>query len=67
MATRNRGQRNDNPRPRRRVHPDGVIEEWGPTGRTFTIPSNPRRDDDVSVDAFGWEPFETFLRRLHRR
>jgi hypothetical protein len=54
--------------PRRRVRFDGVIEEWSAaTGRSFLIPANPRRPGiDVSVDAPGWEPLGTFLKRLRR-
>jgi hypothetical protein len=67
MATNHRAKPNDKRQPRRRVHADGVIEEWGPMGRTLTIPSSPRRDLDPSAEAAGWEPMLTFLRRLHRR
>jgi hypothetical protein len=52
----------------RRALLDGVIEEWSPTmGRVVTIPADPRlRTIDLSADAAGWEPWETFLRRMRR-
>jgi hypothetical protein len=67
MVTNNRSKPNDKRRPRRRFHADGVIEEWGPMGRTVTIPSSPRRQLDVSAEAPGWEPLQTYLERLRRR
>jgi hypothetical protein len=67
MVTNNRGKPNDKRRPRRRVHADGVIEEWGPMGRTVTIPCSPRRQLDLSPGAIGWESLQTLLSRLRQR
>lgn len=67
MATNNRDKPEDKRRPSRRVHWDGTIEEWGPMGRSFTIPSSPRCNLDPSAGAVGWEPLLTILRRLRRR
>ena len=49
--------RRDEPNgPRRRVLPDGVIEEYCPLmGRMFTIPSSPRpRKIDLTADDVIW-------------
>ena len=67
MATNHRGKPNDKRQPRRRVHADGTIEEWGPMGRTVTIPSSPRRNLHLLSGTEGWEPVQTILGRLRHR
>jgi hypothetical protein len=62
-----KGDKPDDVRLRRELL-DGVIEEWSPAmGRVFTTPADPRpRTIDLSADAAGWEPWQTFLRRMRR-
>jgi hypothetical protein len=57
-----------NGRPRRRVRPDGVIEEYCPLkGRILTIPATPRpRKIDLAADDVCWENVLTYS-RWHRR
>jgi hypothetical protein len=66
MST-NRGNKPDGVR-RRRVRPDGLIEEWSAAmGWVITVPADPQpREIDLSEGAAGWERVREYLRRRLR-
>jgi hypothetical protein len=60
-------KRNDTPQVVRRIRmlAGGVIEERSAAmGRVLTVPADPRRRIDLSVDSAGWERWQTFRRRF---